>query len=782
MDEPSATTTLPDQTAITRTRLLIRGAVQGVGFRPCVYRLATGLGLAGWVSNGAQGVWIELEGPQAQLDAFLARLAAEPPPRASIQSRELWQLDPIGYQGFTIRASDTGGAKTALVLPDIAPCADCLRELRDPNDRRYRYPFINCTNCGPRYSIVLALPYDRAATTMCRFALCPRCRAEYEHPLDRRFHAQPNACPNCGPHLELWDSTGAVLATHDAALLAAADAIRAGQIVALKGVGGFQLIVDAGNEVAVRRLRARKHREAKPFALVYPALEEVEADCLVSPQEARLLCGPEAPIMLLRRRADGCGRIAEAVAPGNPCLGVMLPATPLHHLLLAELDFPVVATSGNRAEEPICTDEHVALTTLAGIADLFLVHNRPIARHVDDSVARVALGRELLLRRSRGYAPLPLPLGQAAPTAPTLAVGAQQKSAVALVVAGNAFVSQHIGDLGTASAQRAFERAVADLGALYAVEPAMIVHDLHPDYSSTRWARAAARARPTQLLAVQHHYAHILSCMAENELAPPLLGVAWDGTGYGGDGTVWGGEFLRVDADGWERVAHLRQFRLPGGEAAVREPRRVALSLLHQLEAERLLDGAPASRRLAFTPEERRVLRAMLGRELNAPLTSSAGRLFDGVAALLGLRQIAQFEGQAAMELEWAIGPAPTDEAYPHSIDTRASPMVVDWAPTLLALLEDLERGVQPGVMAARFHNALVEMIVAVARRSGQERVALSGGCFQNMYLLERTVVRLRQAGFQVAWQQRVPPNDGGIALGQIVAAARHAGARRQEG
>jgi hydrogenase maturation protein HypF len=779
-------TTLEPQ-AVAHWQLLIRGAVQGVGFRPLVYRLATGLGLEGWVSNTAQGVIVDLEGPRGRIESFQAQLVAEPPPQARIQSVEITRLHPVGVHGFTIRPSLESGPRTAVVLPDIAPCADCLRELRDPADRRYRYPFINCTNCGPRFSIIQGMPYDRAATTMGGFTMCPACQAEYDDPLDRRFHAQPNACPRCGPHLELWDHAGQTLARRDEALLMAADAIGKGAIVALKGVGGFQLLADARNERAVRQLRERKRREAKPFALMYPSLAMAEADCAVSEAEARLLCGPEAPIVLLRRAASG-GRIAGPVAPGSPSLGVMLPSTPLHQLLLAELGSPIVATSGNRSDEPICTDELAALERLAGIADVFLVHNRPIARHVDDSVVRVALGRELVLRRARGYAPLPIRLGNAGPAVATLAVGAQQKNTLALAVGGDAVLSQHIGDLETTQAQAAFEQAAANLADLYGVAPVALAHDMHPDYAATQWARArAARASPhgcapPALVPVQHHYAHILACMAENGLEAPLLGVAWDGTGYGPDGTVWGGEFLLVREGGWERVAHLRQFALPGGELAVREPRRAALSLCHEIDGAEAFEPERARICQAFSPLELRVLRSMLERGLNAPRTSSAGRLFDGVAALLGLRSVAQFEGQAAMELEWAVGPAITDSAYPFRLVGARAPLVIDWELALRALLADLARGAPRELIAARFHNTLVEAIVAVAEQVGMEAVALSGGCFQNLYLLERSVSRLRQAGFQVYWHRQVPPNDGGIALGQLVAAARQQAAQRQEG
>ncbi|MGQ9889395.1 MAG: carbamoyltransferase HypF [Aggregatilineales bacterium] len=745
-----------------RLRLTVRGAVQGVGFRPFVYRLARELALAGWVNNAAQGVLIEVEGPPAALEAFRARLESDAPPRAIVQSVETARLAPVGYTAFEIRSSESGGARTTLVLPDIATCPDCLAEIFDPSNRRYRYPFTNCTNCGPRYSIIEALPYDRPNTTMRHFPMCPACRAEYENPLDRRFHAQPNACPVCGPRLALWGPDGSEQACDDDALRLAADALRAGLIVAVKGLGGFHLMVDARNETAVRRLRARKRREAKPFALMYPSLDAIRADCDVSHLEAALLTAPEAPITLLRRRAGARG-VAEAVAPGNPYLGTMLPYTPLHHLLMVDLGFPVVATSGNLSDEPICTDEREALERLAGIADLFLVHNRPIARHADDSIVRLMAGRELVLRRARGYAPLPVRAPFDLP--PALAVGAHLKNTVAVAVGRDIFTSQHIGDLETAQAFDAFTRTAASLQALYELEPRVIACDLHPDYLSTQHAARAG----LPLVRVQHHYAHVLACMAEHSVAPPALGIAWDGTGYGPDGTVWGGEFLRVTESGWERAAHLLPFRLLGGDAAAREPRRSALGALFAVYGAGVFERDDLPPLAAFSSQERAVLQTMLERGLNAPLTSSAGRLFDAVAALLGLAQRSAYEGEAAMMLEFAAEGFATDEPYPFTLDADG---VLDWRQMIRYIDDERHKNVPAGFQAARFHTTLVEMMVAVARQAGQQRVILTGGCFQNRRLAEQAVTRLRAAGFEPVWHQRIPPNDGGIALGQLMAAA----------
>ncbi len=742
-------------------KFIVRGAVQGVGFRPFVYRLATELALDGWVINSAQGVFIEIEGAPERLSDFARRLRTEKPPRAIIQTCESSLLDPLGYEKFAIRESTDQGGKSALIMPDIATCNDCLREIFDPADRRFRYPFTNCTNCGPRFSIIEALPYDRANTSMKKFAMCEDCEREYHDPGDRRFHAEPTACPRCGPQLQFWDSLGKTVAGADDVLWRAAEEIRAGRIVALKGIGGFQLLVDARNNEAVLRLRERKHREEKPFALMFPSIKSVRDCCEVSELEEWLLTSPESPIVLLRQSAFRDG--LSAIAPGNPNLGIMFPHSPLHHLLLRELDFPLVATSGNLSDEPICVDEDEAVERLAGVADFFLVHDRPIVRHVDDSIVRVIAGREMMLRRARGYAPLPITLRDAQPT--VLAVGAHLKNAVALCVEKNVFVSQHIGDLATNQAHDAFSRSVVDLPRLYEAQPKIIAHDLHPEYLSTKYAQQ----QPGRKVGVQHHWAHIASCMAENELEPPLLGVAWDGTGYGTDRTVWGGEFFLVEQQSCRRVAHLRTFRLAGGDAAIKEPRRSALGMLQESfgedlwEREDLLDQ--------FTVAERKTLRGMLNRQVNSPLTSSAGRLFDGVAALAGLRARSTFEGQAAMELEFAINSA-TSGSYPFALG-ETEPAVIDWEPAIRALLDDRAQKVDPGVIAARFHNMLSDVIVAVARRFEKSNVALSGGCFQNRFLTERTIDRLRAAGFAPYWQQRVPPNDGGIALGQVWLANR---------
>ncbi len=748
-----------------RLRLVIRGAVQGVGFRPFVYRLAGELNLPGWVSNSAGGVFTEVEGDPVVLEKFLARLQNETPPRAHIQSIDHTLLDTVGYDGFEIRESDSSGEKIAAVLPDIATCPECLAEIFDPKNRRHRYPFTNCTNCGPRYSIIESLPYDRPNTTMRGFTMCPECQSEYDDPSDRRFHAQPNACPVCGPRVELWNSDGVCVATNGDAIAKVVEAIRGGAVVALKGIGGFHLVVDARNDEAIQRLRERKHRDEKPLALMYPTVEMVTLHCMVSDTEKRLLESPETPIVLLERFPDA--PVAGSIAPGNPYIGAMLPYTPLHHILMRDLGTPVVATSGNLSEEPICIDEKDVLERLGAIADLFLVHNRPITRHVDDSVTRVVSERVMVLRRARGYAPLPVLLSKPS-KGTTLAVGGHLKNTVALAVGDHVFLSQHVGDMSTQAAFGAFERITADLQRLYDVTADRVVCDSHPDYKTTRYATGLSAKSMT----VQHHFAHVFSCMAENELEPPILGISWDGTGYGDDGTVWGGEFLKVTPDSLERAGHLRTFRLPGGEKAIREPRRAALGLLHEIFGDDVFDMDIVRPVHTFSQKDRQVLQTMLNKNLNSPVTSSAGRLFDAVASIIGIRHEANYEGQAAMELEFALSGARTKESYTFEMIEEDGRIIADWESMIRGVLDDLGKSVAPSVISARFHNTLAEIIDWTAIELGEPRVVLTGGCFQNRYLAEEVILRLRTSGLKPYWHQRIPTNDGGIALGQIAAAA----------
>jgi len=750
----------------TRIRVCVRGTVQGVGFRPFVHRRATALGLSGWVRNSSEGVVLEVEGERPRIAKLLQALREAAPANAMITAVETNEIDARGGAGFAILPSDANGAQGTTAAPDYATCPDCLAELFDASNRRHLYPFINCTQCGPRFSIIEELPYDRERTSMRRFRMCAACQAEYDDPRDRRFHAEPNACPICGPRLAVWNGWGETQAMDHDALLAASDALRGGAILAVKGIGGFHLMVDARDEAAVMRLRARKRRPEKPFAVMFPTLADVAASCRISTEEEALLCDAARPIVLLRRTG---GPVARAAAPGNPLLGAFLPYSPLHHLLIRELGFPLVATSGNLSNEPIVTNERDALLRLNGLADIFLVHDRPIVRPADDSVARIICGRELMLRRARGYAPAAVAVEGA--TAGVLALGGHLKTSVALTGANSVTLGQHIGDLETVEARDAHARAVDDMIRFGGARPRLVVRDLHPDYATSR----AAEELGLPAIAVQHHLAHVAACMAENGVSPPILGVAWDGAGYGPDGTVWGGEFLLVTKSGWRRVAHLRRFPLAGGEAAAREPRRAALGLLYEAFGPGAIAKTDLAPVAAFTDRERGGLGVMLARGVNAPLTSSMGRLFDAFAALCGLRQRASYEGQAAAELEWAAEGRADRRAYPFPLRDPAEAgdaYGMDWGDALEAALADLRRREPAGAVSEAFHNGLAEAIVAMAERIGERRVALTGGCFQNARLLETSVGALRAAGYEPLWHRRVPPNDGGLSFGQAVWAA----------
>jgi hydrogenase maturation protein HypF len=751
-------------------KLQIFGAVQGVGFRPFIYRLANSLNLNGWINNSVEGVTIEVEGAPSKLADFLLRIEKEKPPRAFIHSIESIYLDPVGYKFFKIRKSTQTGKQTALVLPDISTCSDCLKEIFDSSDRRYLYPFTNCTNCGPRFTIIEALPYDRPNTSMKKFEMCTQCKAEYKNPGNRRFHAQPNACPVCGPQLALWSKSGQIISTTQGALIETAHEIKRGKILAIKGLGGFHLVVDAKNEKAVQILRRRKHREEKPLALMYPNMDLIKNHVKVSRLEEQLLESPASPIVLLEKQNMNEHQIANAVAPGNPYLGIMLPYTPLHHILMKELNFPIVATSGNLSDEPICIDENEALDRLAEIADLFLVHNRPIVRHVDDSIVRSMLNREIVLRRARGYAPLPVMINTK--ITPTLAVGAHLKNSIALAVENQIFVSQHIGDLETDLAYMAFENVINSFKKLYQTEPEQVIHDAHPDYLSTKYANEL----PLPKKPVQHHLAHVMACMLENNIEPPFMGVSWDGTGYGLDGTVWGGEFFLVQKERAERIAHFRSFYLPGGETAIKEPRRSALGLLYTMGKEHLENEFDLATLKSFSPKELSALRLILEKKINSPLTSSVGRLFDAVSSLIGLRQINRFEGQAAMELEFRISNKISRDIYPfefkkEKLKNELSKAVIDWEPMVHGILDEVKKGESPAFISTKFHNTLAEIILAVSKKFHVKNVVISGGCFQNKYLTESTIKLLIKNDMNPYWQQRFSPNDGGIALGQIAIA-----------
>jgi hydrogenase maturation protein HypF len=735
---------------LQRLRITLGGAVQGVGFRPFVYRLATEMSLTGWVLNSSAGLVVEVEGTPEDLRRFEERIEGERPRASVITARESEWLPPRGFTRFEIHHSDNDSAKSVNVLPDLATCDDCRNELFDPVNRRSEYPFTNCTNCGPRYTIVVDIPYDRPNTTMREFVLCPACREEYENPTNRRFHAQPNACPVCGPRL-------------DGTIAHTAAALRRGEIVALKGIGGFQLLADARQGAAVARLRQRKHREEKPFALMMPSLEMAREYCEITPAEQELLESQAAPIVLMRPKSGT--DIAWNVAHCSPYLGVMLPYSPLHHLLMRECPFPLIATSGNRSDEPIAIDNEEAATRLKDIADHFLMHNRPIVRACDDSVVRLTRGRAGILRRARGYAPLGIRVSRN--VAPVLAVGGHLKNTVAIGVGQDVFVSQHIGDLETIEARHAFERAIDDLCRLYSFKPEAVVCDRHPDYASTQWAEESG----LPLIRVQHHHAHVAAGAAENHVEGPYLGVSWDGTGYGLDGAIWGGEFFRVEDNQYERIAHLRPFNLPGGDAAVREGWRSAASLLFEVFGpEKCGDSRLRLSGERSSPTERQRLKThrskvheMLARGIHTVSTTSVGRLFDAVASITGLAQTNRFEGQAAMLLENEIGMLRTEEAYPLTGG--------DWAPLIADVARDNREGLPAPRIAARFHNALVNWIVEVAVASALKQVVLSGGVFQNRYLTERAAATLESQGFVVHTHRQVPPNDGGIALGQVVMA-----------
>jgi hydrogenase maturation protein HypF len=773
-----------------RAGVRVAGTVQGVGFRPFVYGLATRLGLSGLVGNDADGVFAEVEGAPAAVAEFLTRLERDAPPLARIERITVEDLIPNGVPGFTIVASQAGTSRRALVAADTATCEDCLRELNDPADRRYQYPFINCTNCGPRFTIIRGVPYDRPLTTMAGFAMCEACAAEYHDPANRRFHAQPVCCPACGPRLALVGPGGQPLGAGPPGdgppgdgppgdgpaggglLAAAAGLLRQGQVLAVKGLGGYHLAVDAASEQAAARLRARKHREDKPFAIMVASLDAARRLCQVDSTSAGLLASPRRPIVLLPRLPGA--PVAAAVAPGNRDLGLMLPYTALHHLLLAAFGRPIVLTSGNVSDEPIAYTDGDALKRLGGIADAFLTHDRPIHIRTDDSVTRCFKGAPVLVRRSRGYVPEPIRVPGGFPR-PVLACGAELKNTFCLAKEGYAFVSHHIGDLENAETLASFTEGIEHFKRLFDIEPRLVAYDLHPEYLSTKYA---AGLEEVDLLGVQHHHAHIASCLADNGEQGPVIGVAFDGTGYGTDGTVWGGEFLVASLSSFERAGHLGQVPMPGGAAAIRAPWRMAAAYLDAC-------GTGDTGRLAVARRNARrwdAVLAMARRGLNAPLTSSAGRLFDAAAAILGVRDEINYEGQAAIELEQLADPAERS-GYRATLHP-GPPFRVNAGELIAAVTRDLAAGVPRQTIAARFHNgvaALIEDGCLLAReRTGLGTVALSGGVFQNQLLLGAAAGRLAARGFRVLLHAQVPCNDGGISLGQAAVAAAADRARAQ--
>ncbi len=761
--------------AIERKNIRVSGVVQGVGFRPFVYRLATEENLAGLIGNDTDGVTIELEGSPARIRSFLSRLTSETPPLARIDSVITGELAPNGETGFRIVASEVLGRVSTGIPADAATCQDCLRELLDPADRRYRYPFLNCTNCGPRYTITRRIPYDRPQTSMAKFPMCPECQAEYDDPLNRRFHAQPNACWRCGPRVWLETPEGAIIESADPVADSIAQLLR-GDVMAIKGIGGFHLSVDATNEKAIERLRQRKHRYGKPLAVMVRDLAAARTFCNLIPEEEAMLQIPSRPIVLARARAQN--GIALSVAPGIPWLGVFLPYAPLQHLLFADRRVSaLVMTSANLSEEPIAIDNDEARTRLAAIADAFLMHDREILQRCDDSVAALVDGVPQLVRRARGYVPLAVPLPIEAP--PLLAVGGHLKNVFALASGKFAYQSQHLGDLENPIGLQFFEESLRHLMHTFEIEPRFVAHDMHPGYLSTSWAKQWAAERGLRLIAVQHHHAHIAACMAEHSLSGPLIGLSLDGTGYGADGRIWGGEVLICSTESFERFAHLDYVAMPGGEAAIREPWRMAFA--HLLAA-----GFPedeARELVGATGQEARVMTRMIEREINAPLTSSLGRLFDAAAAVILNRRKVDYDAQAAIELEGI------------AVDESDSIRRMDYVPELLApvrdsdgslslnvghlwqaIVADLRRGVPGPKIAAQFHSGIAESFIGAAanarEKTGINDVGLSGGCMHNRRLVRLLRSGLEEQGFKVFQQARVSPGDGGLSYGQAAVAA----------
>lgn len=751
-------------------RVSVCGVVQGVGFRPFVYRLARDYKLDGWVRNTSGKVEIEVEGDESSLYKFVADLEVKAPPMARIEHVEASYHAPAGLNGFTITGSRAEAGQYQLVSPDIATCPDCLREIFDPADRRYRYPFTNCTNCGPRFTIIEDIPYDRPLTTMREFRMCPRCQREYDDPLDRRFHAQPNACSECGPRLTLTDGNGVAIEAGDI-IGETARLLGEGKIVAVRGLGGFQLACDATNSETVDLLRKRKRRPAKPFAVMMAAPEDIGRHCLISPEEAELLGSSQAPIVLLNWKRE-LSNIVPGVASGLNYLGVMLPYTPLHHILMRDVGIPLVMTSGNLSEEPIAKDNDEALRRLKGIADYFLLHNRGIYARYDDSVYLVEKGEARSLRRARSYAPYPIFLPFKAKQ--ILACGAEEKNTFCLTKDDHAFLSQHIGDLENLETLEHYENTIGLYQRLFRVEPEIVAYDMHPEYLSTKYALEVGAKRGLKLVPVQHHHAHIVSCTAENGVKEPVIGVAFDGTGYGPDGTIWGGEFLVADWRGFQRAGYLEPVPLPGGASAIRKPYRMALGYIFALLGEEFdLDGLP----ITAEPVELDIIRQQVKNRINSPLTSSAGRLFDAVSALCGVRREISYEAQAAIELEMlAAGDAEKTPAYPFATIGHNGEKVVKLDRVISSVAGDVRNRVPVPEISLRFHRTVAEIIMETSRllagETGIRRVALSGGCFQNRLLFRLTAAALKKEGFEVLTQRLVPCNDGGISLGQAVIAS----------
>jgi hydrogenase maturation protein HypF len=758
-----------------RYQVSIQGIVQGVGFRPFVYQQAKAQKMAGYVANTSQGVEMEVEGEAEALEEFLRTLQKDPPPLARITGLQIRPIPLTHEDEFRIAESVVQENRSALISPDMAVCTDCLRELRDPGDRRYGYPFINCTNCGPRYTIIRNIPYDRAETTMAAFTMCQNCDEEYHSPLSRRFHAQPNACPDCGPRVFLHDGQGRLL-QEDNPIRKTARLLREGSIVAVKGLGGFHLAVDALQEETVKCLRSRKHREEKPLALMSKDLETIARFAWISEEEKENLQSRERPIVLLGKKNPN--DVAPSVAPDNHYFGVMLPYTPLHHLLLDQGPDTLVMTSGNLSEEPICIDNDEAFERLKGIADYFLVHNRDIYLRSDDSILQCMSGRTRQMRRSRGFVPMPIFLQES--LSPILACGAELKNTICLTKDNRAFLSQHIGNLENLETLNFFEMTIRHLKQILQIEPEIIAYDLHPDYLSTRYA---LEQKGRKLIGVQHHFAHMVGCMAEQGIFNTVIGLSLDGTGYGLDGRIWGGEILLGDLSSFERRGHFAYLPMPGGGAAIKEPWRMAVSYLYQAYGEQFRDQ-PLPFLQRQDKQKIKTLLQMIRREINSPLTSSCGRLFDGVAALIGLRDVVAFEGQAAMALEM-IQDNREALPYPWEIEEENGISLIQPPPIIRGVVEDIKKGNSPGLISRRFHLTLIEILTRICldlrNLEGINQVVLGGGVFQNRTLLSGLEEMLQKEGFLVYSKALVPSNDGGIALGQAVA-AHHMNKRKKDG
>lgn len=750
-----------------RLFILITGAVQGVGFRPFVFRLADEMNLSGWVINSSRGVEIEVEGSEKLLDNFLVRLKNEIPPRAYIQSMDFWWLELKGYSSFEIRKSE-GGEKSVFILPDFATCPECVHDIFDPDNRRYHYPFTNCTNCGPRYSIIEELPYDRVKTTMKQFVMCQDCQEEYDDPRNRRFHAQPNACPECGPQIWLSDQTGKLISTRNHALTETVELLKAGKVVAVKGIGGFHLMVTADNSEAVEFLRMRKQRPSKPFAVMIPSLEWVDKISEPDEFETAAIKSPECPIVLIGKKENISEYISDSVSPANPYLGIMLPSTPLHHLLLKMLNQPVIATSGNLSDEPICTDNQEALERLNSIADYFLFHNRPICKPVDDSIVRVIKGKTVVMRRARGFAPLPVPLLNGKNQI-ILALGGHLKNTISLQVKNNCFISQHLGDLDSEVSVDTYRDCISDLKKLYNTVPEIILHDLHPNYRST----VESDHFHGEKIPVQHHVAHLMGVVGENRLNPPLLGFCWDGTGYGSDETIWGSEVFLWKENTIQRFASLYPFSLAGGDAGAKEPVRSALGLLKELNWFDL--GLDLLKRNYPEYQIEKIIK-IIAKDIGVFRCHSMGRLFDGFSALLGIAPLSQFEGEAAMRVEFAAAgnedQCAENDFFPIIENINRKPFEplfwMDWRPFVRESIEQLMEGKSANKLAMKFHCVLSSTIIKIAEMQKISRLAVSGGCFQNKVLLTALLNESEKKSVSIFTNQRVPPNDGGISLGQV--------------